>query len=144
MSAMEPLCRLLGINHKKFSKEENSLLEAELFVRICNDLKEFFRDQYKDFFQFMKFTANKENVMLERNFIQLIINDILSTEEYTVQGIAHYTDIHEDIIHEFASGLNTKPLAICLRKIIELHQSVRHQLYQSIGKKIVAEYLSAA
>lgn len=140
MAAMEPLCHLLGVNSKKLSKEENSLLEAELFIHVCNTLKEIFRKSYKDFFRLMKFTVNMEDIMLERNFIRLILSDILSTEEYTLQGIAQYTDIHEDIIQELASGLNTKPLAICLRKIVELHRSVRRELYQEIGKKVAAEF----
>ena len=144
MPAMEPLCHLVGINSKRFSKEENSLLEAELFIRICDELKETFRQQYNNFFHLMKFTVTKENEMLEKNFIRLILNDILSTKEYTLQGIAKYTDIHEDIIQELASGLNTKPLATCLRKVIELHRSVRRELYQAIGKKIAAEYVAVA
>ena len=82
--------------------------------------------------------------MIEKNFIRLVLSDILSTGEYTIQGIAQYTDTHEDIINELASGLNTKPLAICLRKVIELHRLVRRELYQAIGKKVVSEYLAAA
>ena len=144
MSATEPLCHLLGINYRKFSREENIFLEAELFVRICDELKEVFRQQYKDFFYLMKLTTEMEDAMLEENFIRLIIKDILSTEEYTVQGIACYTDTHEDIVHELASGLNTKPLATCLRKTIELHRSVRRELYHAIGKKLASEYLAVA
>lgn len=63
--------------------------------------------------------------------------------EYNLEGIAYYADIPIDIIHELAAGLNTKPLATCLRKIIELHRSVRKELYQAIGQKIAAEYLAA-
>ncbi len=43
MSATKPLCYLIGIHPAKFSKEENFLLEAELFLRICEELKEIFR-----------------------------------------------------------------------------------------------------
>lgn len=142
MPAMEPLCHLIGIHSKNFSKEEIKLLEAELFVKIHDELKEFFRKKYKDFFYLMKFTEKKEDAMLEKNVTKLILNDILSTEEYTLQGIARYTDTHEDIIHELASGLNTRPLAVCFRKVIELHRSVRHELYQEIAKKIVSQYLN--
>lgn len=144
MAAMEPLCHLIGINSKKFSKEEFKLLEAEIFIRIYDELKEIFRKKYKDFSYLIKLTINQENTMLEKNFTQIILNDILSTEEYTLQGIAHYTDIPEDVIHELASGLNTKPLVTCLRKVIELHRLVRRELYQSIGKKIRDSYLSNA
>ncbi len=114
------------------------LLEVELFARICDELKEIFRKKYKNFFQIMKYTLIKEDEMLENNLMQIILNDIISTEEYTLEGIATYTDIHIDIIRELASGLNTKPLATCLRKVIELHRTVRRDLYQTISKKIVA------
>lgn len=141
MPAIEPLCYLVGINPIHFSKKEVSLLEAELFVSIYHELKEYFRQQYKVFFQLMKFNLIMEDTMLENNFIQIILNDILSTEEYTLAGIARYVDTHEDVIQELASGLNTKPLAICLRRTIELHKIVRRDLYQSIGKKIASIYL---
>ena len=118
MSAVEPLCHLIGISHTKFSKQENMLIEAELFLRICEELKEIFKNQYRDYFRFIKINSEMENTMLETIFIRLIIIDILSTGEYTLQGIACYTDTHEDVIAELASGLNTKPSAICLRKII--------------------------
>jgi hypothetical protein len=144
MAAMEPLCHLIGVSPKKFSKEEFKLLEAEIFIRICDELKEVFRQQYKDFFYLMKFTIIQEDTMLEKNFTQFILNDILSTKEYTIQGIAYYADIPEDVIQELASGLNTRPLATYLRRVIELHRLVRRELYQAIGKKIIASYLAAA
>jgi hypothetical protein len=53
-----------------------------------------------------------------------------------LQGIAYYTDIHEDVLTELASGLNTKPLAVFLLKIIALHKTVRKDLYISIRNKI--------
>ena len=143
MPAMEPLCFLLGIKPKSLSREEIILLEAELFVRICNELKEWMKQQYKNFFDLINFSRAKEDAILEKNLTQFIINDILSTDEYTMLGIACYTDTPEDVIRELASGLNSKPLAICFRKIIELHRSVRYELYQAIGKKIASEYLVA-
>jgi hypothetical protein len=117
---------------------------SNLFTRICVELKEFFREQYKNYYRLMKFTIEKENLMLEGNFIQLIIRDILSTEEYTIYGIANYIDTHEDIVKEMAAGLNTSPSAVLFRKIIELHQSVRCELYNCIIKKITDQYSKVA
>jgi hypothetical protein len=139
MTAMEPFCALIGINTKKFSKIENILIEIELFIRIYDELKEFFRTQYRDFFDLMKFTQTKENIMLENNFIKLLLNDILTTQEYTLEGIAYYTNIPQDVVQELASGLNTKPIINYLRKVIELHRLVRGDLYQAIKKKIISE-----
>jgi hypothetical protein len=144
MSALEPLCKLIGINPCCLTREENILLEVDLFIRICVELKKFFREQYKDYYRLMKFTIEKEDIMLEGNFMQLIIRDILSTEEYTIYGIANYINTHEDIVKEVAAGLNTSPSVVLFRKIIELHRSVRYELYNAIIKKITDQYLKVA
>ncbi len=144
MAAMELLCHLVGINLSKLSREETLLLEAEFFARICEELKEVFRKQHRDYFRLMKFTIEKENMMLETNFVRLIIKDVLSTEEYNLQGVACYTDTHEDVVQEVIDGRNTSPSATLLRRSIDLHRSVRPDLYHSIVKKIVTEYLAVA
>lgn len=140
MSAVEPLCHLIGINFSKFAKSEVLLLEAELFARVYEELQDIFRKQYVSYFRLMRFTMEKENTMLENNFICLIIKDILSTEEYTLEGVAHYTGTHEDVVHEVISGRNTTPSAVFFKKIIELHRLVRRDLYNSVIKKITAEW----
>jgi len=137
--ATELFCHLLGINPKKLSKRELRLLEADLFVRICRALKEYFRKKYKSYFYFMKYSVDKENLMLEENFIRYILNDILLTEEYTVKGIAHYVGTHEDVINDIASGINTKPTAYCYLRIIEIHRSVKKDIYKEIAKKITED-----
>lgn len=144
MAAMELLCHLVGINPSRLSKEEIILLEAELFARTCEELKEVFREQYRNYFRLMKFTLDKENTMLDNMFVRLVIKDVLSTDEYNVKGVAHYTDTHEDVIQEVVDGRNTNPSATLLRRSIDLHRSVRRDLYRSIMKKIAMENLAVA
>lgn len=141
MSTVQPLCLLLGLNPHQFSKGELLFLEAELFLRICGELKEIIREQNKDYFRIMKFNIKKENIMLEIKFIRCIINDILSTEEYNLPGVALYTDAPEDVIYELASGCNTNPTFLLSRKIIELHRTVRPHFYREIANKIKRELL---
>jgi hypothetical protein len=81
-----------------------------------------------------------EIAMFEANFVKCIINDILSSEEYTLSGIAYYTETPEEIVYDIAIGHNISPSANLLRKIIELHRSVRSDLYRSIIEKIISEY----
>jgi hypothetical protein len=142
MSAIEPLCRLIGINPGKLTKEENLLLELEFFACIHEELMEFFREQHREYFRLMKFTEEKENTMIETKLAHLIIQDILSTGEYTLEGIAHYTNTHEDVIQEVYTGLNLNPSATLLRKIIDLHRTVRRDLYCEITKKIALQHLT--
>ncbi len=138
MSATEPLCHLIGINPAKLTQKESLILEAELFVRLCDELKVGFKAKYEDYFQVMKYTTEKENAIMEASFIRCVINDILSTKEYTLDGIAYYTHTPEEVIYELAMGHNTSPSAMLLRKIIELHRSVRRDLYDAIIKKILS------
>lgn len=138
MSAVQELCCLYGINPKQLSKEENILLEANLFACLCEELKEIFKNHNRDFFRLLKFTKEMENEMLEANFIRCIVKDILSTEEYTLDGIACYANSPEEVIHEIAAGLNANPSLLLARKIIELHRSIRPDLYRSIMSKIAS------
>lgn len=144
MPALEPLCRLIGINPNQLIKEEKTLLEAELFASVCVELKEIFREQHREYFCLMKLTIEKENTMLESKFVRLVIQDILSTKEYNLEGIAHYTNTHKEVIHEIYTEQNPYPSASFLRKLIELHRTVRRDLYLHIIRKITSRYLAVA
>lgn len=140
MPATDMLCHLLRIKTCNLSKEEILLLEAELVVRICEELKRIFKSKFTEYFRLMKFNVDMENDMLEANFIRCLINDILLTEEYTLAGIAYYTHIPEDFVYEIVSGQHTTLSITFFRKIIELHRSVRGDLYRKIIKKILTDY----
>jgi hypothetical protein len=144
MSAAEPLCLLMGINPKKLLKNEYILLEADLFFCICNEVKEYFRSEFKEYFVLLGLSIEKENAVLEANLLGLMMKDILSTKEYTLEGIANYTDTPQDIVYEVFVGLNARPSAFFLRKLIELHRTVRRGLYDSIIKKIYCEHMAVA
>ncbi len=137
MPATEPLCHLIGINYKKLSKEEHFLLEAELFIQLCEKLQEFFREPQKSNFGLLKIKTEQENRMLENELARLITKDILSSEEYSLSGLAMYADTPEDVIQEIIDGRNTRPSALFLWKIIELHRSVRRGLYDTIIKNLL-------
>lgn len=143
MPASEPLCDLFKLDISILTKKENTLFEAELFIFFCEELKEEFRKQHKHYFQIMRFSLSKENNMLEAKFAQLIINDIISTKNYSLKGIAHYTGSFEDVLEEIMLGRNTNPSAIFLQRLISLHRSVRQELYEVIMKKIITRYSSA-
>lgn len=139
MAAIERMSHLMGITLSTFSKEEILALEAELFVRICEELKEDFRKQYRFYFNLMRLTKKKENKMLDNMFVCLVIKDILSTEEYNLKGVANYIDTHEDVIQEIVDGRNVNPSAILLRRTIELHRLVRPEFYRGVIKKAIEE-----
>lgn len=139
MSAIEPLYRSMGKELRNLSKNEINLLEAEILLFLYKELIEVFRSYYEDYFQSMKFNIKMENEMLEDNFIRCIIIDLLSLDEYSVQGIAYYTEMPEEAIYEVLMGKNTNPSFKLLRKIIELHRFVRPELYKAVVKKVAEE-----
>jgi hypothetical protein len=142
MSCPEPLYQLLGIDSENLSKEESILLEADLYIRFWEEMEELFRGRYQDYFKIMKFSQTMEKSMLETKYIILLLNDILLSGEYTIEGIAKYTDSPVDLIQEFLTELNKTPSAIFLRKLLDLHRTVRRELYNTIIKKIALDYLS--
>jgi hypothetical protein len=83
-----------------------------------------------------------ESDMREDNLVYCLVNDILSTKVHTVAGIAIYTEIPEDVIYEASLGSIKTPSVTLLRKIIELHRSVRPELYRDIMDKMTTEYLA--
>ncbi len=125
-------------------KEEILLLEADLFSRVCAELKEHFREHQKDYLRLMKLNKHTELTMLDENFVALIIKDVLLSQEYTVEGMAQYTNLPEDIFYEIIEGRNITPSANLLQRVIELHRSVRPTLYNAIIKKITFEYQTVA
>jgi hypothetical protein len=136
MSAVQRLSDLLMEGQIKLSKEEQLILDAELFARICEELKEIIKSKNKDYYRLLKINKEKEQSMIDESFIRCIIHDILSTEEYTLPGIAYYTDTPEEIILDVASGCNKSPALLFSQKIINLHRSVRPELYIGILNKI--------
>jgi hypothetical protein len=136
MAALELLCHYLGIDSKQFSKEENLILEADLYTRISDELWESYRSQYKDYFHLFKCNLEKENMMMELNFIRCLIDDILKSEAYTLSGIAYYTQTPEEVIQDLLIGHKISQIITFPRRLIELHKSIRPDMYQNILKKI--------
>jgi hypothetical protein len=137
MSAPELLCKMIGFDIKNLSKKEILILEANFFSGVCMELNEHFRMKFKNYFCLMKFTLEMENKMLDANFISNLVNDILNSNEYSVQGIAYYTHTFEEVISDIASGINDAPSFPLGRKIIDLHKTVRPGLYREIMKKLL-------
>lgn len=141
---MEMLSKLMGVQLGKMSKEKLLVLEAEIFFRVYDEIKQLIKKENKSYFDLMKFDNEMENKMIEDNFIRCLINDILATGEYSLEGMACYTQIPEDVLYEVAAGRNNNPSIILSQKIIGLHRSVRPSLYHDIIKKITADISTAA
>lgn len=137
MPNIEILSQFLQNNFPKISKAESVFLEANIFVGIYENFSEMFRNQYKNYFKLIKDV--QENDMIESNFLRLLVNDILSTNEYTLEGIANFVRMPVDAILEIVSGINTNPSLMLATRIIKLHGDVRRDFYNGLMKKIIED-----
>ncbi len=53
-------------------------------------------------------------------------------------GIANYVRMPEDVIYDLFIGINKTPSSSLWNKIIELHSTVRSDLYQELIKMIMS------
>src|SRR3990167_10918666 len=123
---------LLGSQAVKLSTAEKILLEIKLLNCIYYELCEIFKARYKEYQRLIKSTFDQEDSMCSIKFMQEMIKDILSTEEYSLAGIATHTHIPEDVLSDVAAGVNTHPTFELSRKLFELHMGVRRDLYNKI------------
>jgi hypothetical protein len=140
MCSTELMSDLMGIKSSKFSKIESLILEGELFTRLCDEIKKLSKTKYCNYFRLMKFNAKAEDEMLEGHLVRYVIDDILATGDYTLQGIAYYTHIPEDVVYDMAIGHNLDPSSNLFRRMLKLHRSVRTDLYEQMMKKIISDY----
>jgi len=137
MPALEPFYYLIDNSPKgRMSKNEMLLTEVILFLQLEYALNKIINtvcinERCTDGIN------HKENVMIENNFVKNLIEDILSTEEYTLPGMAYHLNVPEEILVDILTGYNQSPSLSLARKIMELHKFVRRDLYEYLVKKII-------
>lgn len=140
MATMEYLCCMAGIDPRKLSVEENLLLEVVLICGLCDELVQVYQIKMPD--NIKKNYQEKENMMMHNNVINLIVQDLIKSNDYTITGVAAYSNVPEEVIYDIAIGNNNNPSLEVSRKIIELHKSARAELYQKVMQKITSSYLT--
>src|SRR3990167_3276325 len=106
MTASQPLCMLLDIDPKKLSKEKRLILEAEMFVRIYEKFQEKFGNELKNYLKLLKSNFYEEKSMFDEDFVQAFIQNMLSSGEYTLEGITNYTGVPEDFLMDMVFRRN--------------------------------------
>lgn len=139
MAALEPLYHLLEEPQKKLSKIEILLTEVILFLQLEPALNKKIQSTYDLSKGHFHDNQHKESMMIENNFVRNMIEDILSTEEYSLDGIAFHLNIPEEVLSDILIGYNQSPSLSLARKIMELHKYVRRDLYHHLVKKIAMQ-----
>lgn len=89
----------------KFSeKNERKILKAFLVRRLHQLFCELFHSKIKD----DQNNSSMECYTMDSKIIQLLIQGIVDTGEYTLEGIAYHTHIPFDVIYDAACGINNQ------------------------------------
>lgn len=126
MTILDSLCQFIGTNRNDLSHEESQLLDALLIHALCKELAKIYRET--------------KNMISNKSIINLILQDLIRTNDYTISGVATYTNLPEEVIYDIAIGKNNNPTLEVSRKIIELHRGARTTLYKKVMEKITATY----
>jgi hypothetical protein len=118
-------------------KKEKCLLETIFFVYLYQELLIHFEEQTA------KDQSVEEESMLDGYVIRQLIHDLISSEDYSIPGIACYTGFPEDVIFDLASGVNAHPSLSFARKIVELHAMARREFYSKLIPKVWSKVKSA-
>ena len=73
MAALERLSHFIGIDSKKFTREEILILEAELYTRVHEEIWELHKFQHKEYFYLFKLTNEMENMIMEIRTIRCLL-----------------------------------------------------------------------
>lgn len=119
-----------------FSKSERTLLKVYLLHLLYQGACQQHQTYYSQYLKFLKNT-DQEDDMIDNSVIRFLINDIISTEEYNLEGIAYYVRAPLDAIMDLVTGININPSLALSTKIIELHTTVRQSVYGEIIKKLL-------
>lgn len=117
----------------KFSlKNERKILKAFLLYRLHKLFSELFQNKMQ-----CHQNSSMECYTMDSKIIQLLIQGIVETGEYTLEGIAFYTRIPFDIIYDAACGINNQFSITPWARVVDLYIQVKPDITQVLIKKLL-------
>jgi hypothetical protein len=74
---------------------------------------------------------------MDSKIIQFLIQGIIETGEYTLEGVAHYTRIPFDVIFDAACGNNNQLSITPWARIVDLYMQVKPDVTQLLFNKLI-------
>lgn len=120
---------------KSFNRSERKLLKVFLMSNLYKLFYDLFRKKIQyDFGKDFDFTM--ECYAVDGKIIQVLIQEIVETREYTLEGIAGYTRIPLDVIVDVVCG-NSSQLSITLwARIVDLYMQVKPEISKYFFDKL--------
>ena len=118
----------------KFSaKNERKILKIFLLARLQKLFCELFQH---------KIQCNQDNFSMgcytmDSRIIQLLLQGIVDTGEYTLEGIAYYTRIPFDVIYDAACGISNQFSITPWVKVVDLYTQVKPDVTEVLINKLI-------
>ena len=74
---------------------------------------------------------------MDSKVIQLIIQGILETGDYSLEGIAYYTRIPFDVIYDAACGINYQFSITSWARIVNLYLQLKPEIVEMAASKLL-------
>lgn len=123
---------LQPINLKFSAKNERKILQVVLFSYLQKILSEMFREQIKD-----NENISMECYVMDSKILQILIQGILETGEYTLEGIAYYTRIPFDVIYDAACGISNQFSITPWARVVDLYMQVKPDIAHVLINKLI-------
>lgn len=119
------------------SKTEKRLLKIFLITHLHKFLCNLYHKKFQ-YFLGKNFELTTETYAMDGKIIETLLNEIVRTGEYTLEGIATYTKIPLDIIVDATCGI-THQLSMTWTRVVDLYMQVRPDVSKSFYEKLIAE-----
>lgn len=122
------------ISLKYSEKNERNFLKAILLNRIYR----FFYDLFDRSIRPNKKNNNlsMESYVMDSKILQLLIQGIVESGEYTLEGIAFYTNIPFDVIYDAACGISYHLSVTAWAKVVDLYLQVKPEVAQVLHGRL--------
>lgn len=114
-------------------KNERKILKAFLL----GHLHQLFCDLFQHQMSCNQYNFSMECYAMDSKIIQLLIQGIVETGEYTLEGIAYYTRIPFDVIYDAACGISNHFSITPWAKIVDLYIQVKPDVAQVLVDKLL-------
>lgn len=119
-----------------YTKSEKKLLK----VFLITWLQKFFSNLYQKHFQFnleKNIELTMECYSMDRKIVETLLKEIVATGEYTLEGIATYTQIPLDIIVDAACGISNQLSVTPWTRIVDLYMQVKPDISKIFHEKLI-------
>ncbi len=130
-------------NHVPFASSYTSILKFNNHIErkitkalLLSQLHQLFCELFYNKVQSEKNSPTMEYYAVDNKIIQFLIEGIINSGEYTLEGIAHYTRIPFDVIFDAACGnaqLSITPWA----RVADLYMQVNPDVTQLLFNKLI-------